>query len=128
MDLAGEVAKRSFGGTQKEWSKYNNAWGPTWSGTYGSIAGIQAWIGVDATAWSDWGVSPIWLQLIGRNKLGQIEALFSLQSDIRYFMHSNGQQIGIPIRLGTELRDEVLEQCCSQVTKIEQLLTQIVGL
>ncbi len=125
MDLASEIAKRSFGSSQKEWSKYNNAWGPTWSGTYGSIAGIQAWIGVDATAWSEWGVSPIWLQLIGKNKLGQIEGLLlSLRSDIGYFFHPNGEQLGIPIRLGTGLRDEVLEQCCSQVTRLEQLFTQ----
>ena len=124
MDLAGEIAKATFGGTQKEWSKFTNAWGSTWSGTYGSIAGFEAWIGVDAGAWSEWGGSPIWLQLMGRSRLQQIEMrLYSLKRDVGYFLHSNGEQLCIPIFLGNGTREEVLQQGCAQIEKIVLLLT-----
>jgi hypothetical protein len=56
LDLASEIAIRSFSGTQKVWAKYDNAWGATWSGIYGMVADVDAWIGVDASAWSEHGL------------------------------------------------------------------------
>jgi hypothetical protein len=122
--LASEIAKRSFAGTQKVWAKYDNAWGATWSGIYGSIAEVDAWIGFDASAWSEHGLSPVWLMFEGKNKLPNLERrLISLGRDAGYFLRSNGNQLAIPISLGTGCRDEVLERCCHQVALVKTLLT-----
>lgn len=125
MDLAAEVAKISFAGAQKEWSKFNNAWGPTWAGTYGTLGGFEAWIGLDASAWSEWGASPIWLQLFGKNKFQQIEIKLSSQPKIAHFRHANGEQLCVPVLVGSGDRDEVLQQCCAQIEKIKQRLLPV---
>src|SRR5260370_18169658 len=84
MDLASEIAKRSFAGTQKVWAKYDNAWGATWSGIYGLIAEVDAWIGFDASAWSKHALSPVWLMFQGKNKLPNLERpLISLAKTVQ---------------------------------------------
>ena len=127
MDLASEIAKRTFSNNQKIWSKYNWAWGATWSGVYGSVAGFDAWIGFDASAWSEHGISPIWITFEGQNRSRLTEIhhrLASIGTDVGLFPHSNGGHLAVPILLTSGTRDEVLERCCQQVDRLTALLNR----
>lgn len=126
LKLADEIARRSFSNTQEQWAKYDNAWGSSWSGLYGKIADIKVWIGMEASAWSERGKSPIWLIIEG-SEIPRLEMrVKSLGREVGYFMRNNGAQIAIPILLGRGTRDEVLEQCCEQVEKVRALLAKVV--
>ena len=122
MDLANEIARRAFTDSLKSWSKYDNAWGATWCGVYGKIANADAWIGVDTAAWSEYGISPIWLELQSKNRASALERqLKTLRRDDGYFVRSNGK-IGIPVLLSLGNREETLENCCKQIDDIRRCL------
>jgi len=118
MILASELAKETLKEHRKR-SSLDDAWGPSWSGIYGKIAGEEAWIGVDTSAWSEHGVSPIWLEIDAGNRVSLFEKqLTTMGKDVGYFIRNNGNQIAIPIRLTRGSRDDVLENGCKQIDAV----------
>ena len=124
MKLADEIARRSFTDSLEEYAKYGNAWGASWLGQYGTLANSKAWIGIDASTWSERGKSPIWLIFDGKNVPFIELRLKSLHLGEGYFRQANGN-IAIPILLSLGSREDALERCCEQVAHVRSLLTSI---
>ena len=127
-DLIDEVVERLVADGLADTKKAaRSVCGYTWAGRGVRLQSrFGAWLGVDVVAWSDCGITPLWLEIETADSFSGITAAASnVRNLIDEAQDSDGSLVEIPIRLKTGVeRDRVIDDIVRQIRGIGDRLSE----